>query len=108
MGDFCHSGGWFHLANQNRNMGGKCCSGIRQWNAMECFDRLDATGPLPYYCDVTGKNKNQLYGWDEGLIRHDATTCLSAAKRGQHLEPAKCDRAVRWEQIESFLPEETI
>ncbi|CAK0844634.1 unnamed protein product, partial [Prorocentrum cordatum] len=31
----------FHLANRDPARGDKCCSGIRLWNSLECFDRLD-------------------------------------------------------------------
>eukprot|EP00929_Paragymnodinium_shiwhaense_P104737 TRINITY_DN69431_c0_g1_i1.p1 TRINITY_DN69431_c0_g1~~TRINITY_DN69431_c0_g1_i1.p1 ORF type:complete len:778 (-),score=178.88 TRINITY_DN69431_c0_g1_i1:44-2377(-) len=107
----CRHASWLHLANQDPKRGGKCCSGIRQWNAMECFDRLDQTGPLPYYCDITGHNANQQYYYGEdGLIRHQLDhTCLSESPDGQHLAPSTChpDKATVWEQIDSFVPVET-
>merc|ERR1711939_38426 len=75
----CTDASWFHLANQDAQKKWKCCSGIRQWNAMECFDRLDPKGPLAYWCDVTGKNDNQQYHWEPSdIIRHPLTQqCLS-------------------------------
>lgn len=106
----CSEGSWFHLANQNLKKDRKCCSGIRQWNAMECFDRLDATGPLAYWCDVAGVNDNQQYLWgDDGIIRHPMTSsCLSvSATNNRDMASVPCDSATKWEQIEGFLPEET-
>lgn len=104
----CDKATWFHGSNQNHLKGGHCCSGIRHWNAMECFDRLDPTGPLAYWCDVAGHNENQKYLWeDDGLIHHPLTkNCLSV--HGANMVPAPCDRATKWERIEEFVPPETI
>eukprot|EP00928_Gymnodinium_smaydae_P072736 TRINITY_DN56039_c0_g1_i1.p1 TRINITY_DN56039_c0_g1~~TRINITY_DN56039_c0_g1_i1.p1 ORF type:complete len:606 (-),score=64.37 TRINITY_DN56039_c0_g1_i1:75-1892(-) len=101
----CSSATWFHQANQDPSKGGKCCSGIRQWNSMDCMDRLDDTGPIPYFCDITGKNQNQLYRWDNsGVIRH-GQSCLS--QKDNHLAPTSCDIATIWSKVDAFSPEET-
>jgi len=86
----------------------KCGSGIREWNTLDCFDRLDKTGPLPYNCDVTGKNENQQYLWDSsGRIRHFHGKCLVVDSH-KKLQAANCDEsATRWERIAEFAPEET-
>jgi glycosyltransferase involved in cell wall biosynthesis len=86
----------------------KCCSGIREWNALECLDTIDAHGPTAYQCDVTGKNRNQQYIFDnEDRIRHQGGKCLNPdASRGK-LVAGDCDKGARWEQIEGFVPEET-
>eukprot|EP00929_Paragymnodinium_shiwhaense_P059851 TRINITY_DN29943_c0_g2_i1.p1 TRINITY_DN29943_c0_g2~~TRINITY_DN29943_c0_g2_i1.p1 ORF type:complete len:661 (+),score=126.89 TRINITY_DN29943_c0_g2_i1:152-2134(+) len=84
-----------------------CCSGIRQWRALECFDRLDANGPFAYACDLVGSNGNQQYRFDdEGRIVHFSGQCVSTGE-GNALQSAACDSATRWEQIETFEPAET-
>lgn len=102
----CRKAAKFHFANRQKHTG-KCCSGIRQWNTMECFDRLDPRGPLPYYCDVTGGNENQQYTFDKdaGLIKHVSGKCVSTT--GSALSATDCREAVKWEVIEEFIPEET-
>merc|ERR1711908_71576 len=86
----------------------QCCSGFRQWNAMECFDRFDASGPLPYFCDVTGHNQHQLYTWrDDGRIQYSEGQCLGEGTDGRSTAPVDCNGAPAWESIESFLPDET-
>jgi len=105
----CREASWFHLANQNPKNSSKCCSGIRQWNAMECFDRLDAQGVFPYYCDVTGKNDNQHYFLtQENTIRHPySSSCVSLAAGGNRLVSEPCESATKWDRAESFVPLET-
>mmetsp|Transcript_170452 Transcript_170452/g.546579 ORF Transcript_170452/g.546579 Transcript_170452/m.546579 type:complete len:694 (-) Transcript_170452:54-2135(-) len=85
----------------------KCCSGIREWNTLDCFDRLDTAGPLAYNCDITGKNENQQYLWDSsGRIRHFSGTCLTEGP-DHKIKASDCEGAGAWEEIEPFLPEET-
>lgn len=84
----------------------KTGSGIREWNSLHCFDRLDDGGPLPYQCDLAGKNVNQKYIWDQsGRIRHLSGLCLDV--EGNNLAKASCDKAATWERIEDFAPLET-
>lgn len=106
VGD-CFHGAWFHLANQDVDSKHKCCSGIRVWNEMDCFDRLDPTGPLPYFCDITGNNANQLYRLgSDSRIRH-GDVCLSVGSSSSVLVPEPCEKATLWIQVEDFVPEET-
>lgn len=98
----------FHFGNRDPKKGGRCCSGIREWNTLECFDRLDPTGPLPYYCDVTGSNQNQQW-WmrEDGRIEHgNDGRCLGVAG-GNSLVPSDCEAAPSFEQIDKFPPPET-
>jgi len=84
----------------------KTGSGIREWNSLHCFDRLDDTGPLPYQCDLAGKNMNQKYIWDQsGRIRHLSGLCVD--NHGQNLARSPCHKAATWERIEDFPPLET-
>lgn len=104
----CGSGAQFHLSNQNPKKEGRCCSGIRQWNTLECLDALQPkTGPLAYFCDVTGANANQQYWIDDasGLIHHGGGRCVSTDHN--KLVPADCHKATRWRRIESLAPSET-
>jgi len=106
----CSEASWFHLANRDRNKNHQCCSGIRQWNAMECFDRLDPTGPLAYWCDIGGTNDNQQYFFgDDGFVRHplDQKCLIPSPDGGSDINPSSCAVASRWEKIDSFVPEET-
>jgi len=100
----------FHFGNRDPKKGGRCCSGIREWNTLECFDRLDPTGPLPYYCDVTGNNGNQQW-WmrEDGRIEHgNDGRCLGIAKSSStSLAPVSCEDAPRFEQADKFPPPET-
>jgi len=84
----------------------RCCSGLREWNAMECLDRLDPNGPIAYNCDVSGWNANQQYFFDNGLIRHSSGKCLSV-KDVYSLVAENCEKATRWEKIQEFIPDET-
>eukprot|EP00408_Alexandrium_pacificum_P005506 CAMPEP_0171229518 /NCGR_PEP_ID=MMETSP0790-20130122/38922_1 /TAXON_ID=2925 /ORGANISM="Alexandrium catenella, Strain OF101" /LENGTH=378 /DNA_ID=CAMNT_0011695701 /DNA_START=58 /DNA_END=1194 /DNA_ORIENTATION=+ len=104
----CDSGAtYFHFGNQDPKQSGNCCSGIRIWDSLQCFDRLDPTGPLPYFCDVTGHNLNQQYRLSaDGLIRHGFGQCLSAGSNGQ-LAAADCGSATHWERDGAFRPKET-
>merc|ERR1712217_231934 len=86
---------------------GKCCSGIREWNSIDCFDELKSNGPRASYCDVSGKYMDQHYIFEEsGRIRHNSGKCISVGKN-QKIKSADCEKATRWERIKSFLPEET-
>jgi len=86
---------------------GVCCSGIREWNSIDCFDELKDNGPRASYCDVSGSYSEQHYIFEEsGLIRHNSGKCVSASEHGT-LKPADCAQATRWDRIQSFLPEET-
>lgn len=88
--------------------GKKCCSGIREWNTMECFDRPDQNGPLAYFCDTMGKNANQQYLFGEdGRIRHQSGVCISVASDGHRLTTGDCEKASLWERVEARMPEET-
>merc|ERR1712216_623553 len=104
----CDRASWFHLANQDPKKGQKCCSGIREWNAMECFDKLDHEGVHPYYCDITGKNENQAYSFTaDDHIQHPYTgQCISVTSSGQ-MTSSSCDAASAWERHESRKPSET-
>jgi len=102
----------FHFGNMSPEKGGKCCSGIRLWNSLECFDRFDETGPLPYFCDVTGQNMNQR--WDvlsDGRIRQSGTSggkCLGVTDTlGLRRVDCEQGQAERFEQADAFIPEET-
>lgn len=86
----------------------KCCSGIREYNTMNCLDALKNDGPIPYQCDVVGINTNQQYHFQpDGQIRHYSGQCLGATV-GNTLTAVDCDlpSTTRWEQVEEFLPEE--
>ncbi|CAE7639946.1 gly-6 [Symbiodinium sp. CCMP2592] len=83
-------------------------SGIRLWNSIECFDRLDPTGPIVYFCDITGQNQNQQYLLDaKGLIRHASGRCVSVNAKPTQLAAVPCKGAREWEVIEQFVPSET-
>lgn len=97
----------FHFGNQDPKLNGACCSGIRMEDSLECFDRFDTTGPLPYYCDVTGKNYNQQWKMDEeGHIRHGSGKCLTVSQQAS-LGQADCQTATRFTQADIALPVET-
>jgi len=104
----CTRASWFHLANQDPKKGHRCCSGIREWNAMECFDKLDHEGVHPYYCDITGRNDNQHYFFtDDGRLSHPYSgQCISVSGSGQ-MTVSSCGVAATWERIESKIPSET-
>jgi len=86
----------------------KCCSGVREWNTIECWDKLEASGPWPSYCDMMGTWTLQHYLFDEsGLIWHDSGQCVSEDAQARKASAADCGSAVRWEQVDSFEPEET-
>merc|ERR1711871_1089104 len=102
---------YFHFANQKsgKRAEGKCCSGLRLWNSLECFDRFDIEGPLPYYCDVTGKNHNQQWRLlEDGRIAHASYTskqCVHLAETYGKLVPGPCDsNAAIFHKADSFLP----
>lgn len=83
-------------------------SGIRLWNAIECFDRLDPTGPILYFCDLAGSNQNQQYFLDQrGRLRHSSGNCVSADPAQQKLRSSQCQDASEWEKVEGFTPVET-
>lgn len=117
--DWCHGDcAWVFGACVNRELHDgaldraprrKCCSGIRQWNTMECFDRLDAeSGPLAYFCDVMGGNGNQQYLFgNDGKIRHQTGQCVDVQTDGRRLKVGSCKTTALWEQIEAREPEET-
>mmetsp|Transcript_62451 Transcript_62451/g.195776 ORF Transcript_62451/g.195776 Transcript_62451/m.195776 type:complete len:310 (+) Transcript_62451:3-932(+) len=93
---------------QRRKKGQKCCSGIREWNSLQCFDRPDTSGPISYQCDVMGNNENQQYFFDpSGHIRHVAGKCVCIGKH-RHLAMKDCGpSSTAWEQVETFFPPET-
>ncbi|CAK9012791.1 unnamed protein product [Durusdinium trenchii] len=81
-------------------------SGIRLWNTIECFDRLDPTGPILYFCDISGHNLNQQYLLDrKGHMRHASGHCVSADE--SRLRSSTCEDASLWEKIDGFVPVET-
>lgn len=104
----CDRASWFHLANQDPKKGHQCCSGIREWNAMECFDKLDHEGVHPYYCDVIGRNENQAYAFTpEGRIEHPYTgECISVTFDGK-MTNSPCSTASTWERYLTKKPSET-
>lgn len=105
----CLSKKTFERMKKQRPKKQKCCSGIREWNSLDCFDRPDPTGPIAYQCDVTGNLENQQYVFDgAGHIRHATGKCVSVGKEKKRLGMTNCDSsATAWEQVESFFPEET-
>merc|ERR1712190_534010 len=81
-------------------------SGIREWNTVNCLDRLDPTGPLPYFCDIHGTNTNQQYVFDvEGRLRHFSGKCVNLGA-GSKLVAGSCADATKWELISDFEPDE--
>merc|ERR1712183_465592 len=81
-------------------------SGIREWNTMTCFDRLDPTGPLPYFCDIHGTNTNQQYVLDaEGRLRHFTGKCVILSSG--NIRSGPCTDLTRWEIIDAFEPDES-
>ena len=94
------------LASPNMS---RAFSGIRLWNSIECFDRLDPTGPIVYFCDITGQNQNQQYLLDsQGLIRHSSGRCVSVNAKATQLTATPCEAARQWEVVEGFVPAETL
>jgi len=93
--------------NQRRNKAVEpCCSGIREWNSLDCFDVLGANGPQPYQCDLSGSNANQQYFWDaSGRIFHGSGKCIDV--KHKKVASSECEEAARWEEIEHFVPQET-
>jgi len=86
----------------------KCCSGIRHYGTMFCFDRLDATGPLPYQCDTMGVNSNQQFVFhSNGIIRHSSGLCLVATPDNK-LAASDCSlpNITRWDKLEEYQPPE--
>mmetsp|Transcript_32190 Transcript_32190/g.75581 ORF Transcript_32190/g.75581 Transcript_32190/m.75581 type:complete len:616 (+) Transcript_32190:153-2000(+) len=81
----------------------KCCSGIREYKSLNCFDSLGDGGPLSYQCDVTGGNGNQQYIFgSDGFIHHSSGRCLIAS--GERVLPSTCDNKAElvWEKIDTF------
>ncbi|CAE8621737.1 unnamed protein product [Polarella glacialis] len=86
----------------------KCCSGIRDWNSLDCWDTLNNDGPSPYFCDVTGKNANQQYIWAaDGRLRHWTGKCVSEVPKRDKLRSHDCADSTEWEKIDIFEPPET-
>eukprot|EP00971_Amphidinium_carterae_P187897 3729828-Amphidinium_carterae.1 len=82
-----------------------CCSGIREYKSLNCFDSLGDGGPLSYQCDVTGMNSNQQYLFThDGLIHHSTGKCLMATKDNQMRPTKDCVERpeLQWERIETF------
>eukprot|EP00403_Amphidinium_massartii_P025851 CAMPEP_0178395452 /NCGR_PEP_ID=MMETSP0689_2-20121128/13226_1 /TAXON_ID=160604 /ORGANISM="Amphidinium massartii, Strain CS-259" /LENGTH=595 /DNA_ID=CAMNT_0020016107 /DNA_START=54 /DNA_END=1841 /DNA_ORIENTATION=+ len=102
-----------HWANRDPHADNlDCCSGIRQWNTMHCFDTMESGGPLAYWCDVTGHNQNQQYIFrKDGRIEHSRTRlqskCLGMQANGIALELQPCQSATVWEEADAFRPEES-
>eukprot|EP00929_Paragymnodinium_shiwhaense_P074537 TRINITY_DN38158_c0_g1_i2.p1 TRINITY_DN38158_c0_g1~~TRINITY_DN38158_c0_g1_i2.p1 ORF type:complete len:777 (-),score=190.19 TRINITY_DN38158_c0_g1_i2:756-3086(-) len=102
-----------HVEQMPKQEPKKCCSGIRQWNSLDCFDDLEAHGPRPSWCDITGGWKEQIYLFDErGIVRHFNGKCLGvdAERQPMGLKPIDCagDNVDEWDQVEEFMPEETL
>lgn len=84
----------------------KCCSGIREYKSMYCFDAMKPSGPISYQCDVGGGNNNQQYIFhSDGRIRHSSGSCLATV--GDSLAPADCSlpAATRWDRAEEYEPD---
>ncbi|CAJ1353188.1 unnamed protein product [Effrenium voratum] len=82
-------------------------SGLRLWNSIECLDRLDASGPILYFCDITGHNLNQQYIFDRrGVLHHGSGKCVTVDS-ANHIVAGACEGASQWEKIEMFVPAET-
>jgi len=83
-----------------------CCSGVREWNSLDCFDTLGSGGPTGYQCDLTGQNSNQQYMWSgNGRIMHSSGKCVDV--KHHKVASGDCEHAALWEEIEPFLPKET-
>mmetsp|Transcript_89959 Transcript_89959/g.196937 ORF Transcript_89959/g.196937 Transcript_89959/m.196937 type:complete len:677 (+) Transcript_89959:47-2077(+) len=101
----CMKNAKFESLKQKTKSDLSCCSGIREWNSMDCWDRPSRTGPSPYSCDLTGTNANQQYYWDgQGHFRHYEGECLR--EEGDQLLVGSCDKATGFEESENFEPEE--
>merc|ERR1711933_498366 len=86
---------------------GTCCSGIREWDTMECFEGKDGNAaPQSAKCDVTGRWDPQHYMFDDaGRIMHSSGKCIGVG--GRSLVATDCNMAPYWEQAESVAPRET-
>jgi len=87
----------------------KTGSGLREWNGVDCLDRLDESGPIPYNCDITGVNQNQKYSWESsGVIRSFNGKCLYVDS-GLHVRGRECEKGptTKFERIEPFTPPES-
>lgn len=89
----------------------KCCSGIREYKSMYCFDALRPSGPIAYQCDVGGGNNNQQYIFGaDGRIHHSSGQCVAVAGEmasASELTSADCSlpAATRWERVEEYEPD---
>jgi len=53
----------FHVANRDRSQqGSPCCSGINNWNFLQCLDGSGVGSPLrTFECAIAGTNRNQYF-----------------------------------------------
>jgi glycosyltransferase involved in cell wall biosynthesis len=90
-----------------------CCSGLREWNSLDCMENLraDPAGPGTALCDVAGAATLQHYSFESGgHIRHYSGLCISQDPAGGQYPKAvgaKCEGAHRFEIADAFEPEET-
>lgn len=84
-----------------------CCSGIREWNSLDCWAGLGGNGPGTALCDITGHSTDQQFIFDgSGHVWHGSGECLGV-KEGHQLKKGQCSTAEQWEMIEGFEPLET-
>eukprot|EP00435_Cladocopium_sp_Y103_P030968 s3310_g7.t2 len=80
-----------------------CCSGVREWNSLDCWAELTGHGPETALCDITGRSTSQQFMFDDdGHIWHSSGECLGV--NGEKLKKGKCATAEKWEIIDSFEP----
>ncbi|CAJ1336327.1 unnamed protein product [Effrenium voratum] len=83
-----------------------CCSGIREWNSLDCWAGLTGKGPETALCDVTGHSTSQQFIFDaDGHIWHGTGECLGVKDGG--LKKGQCATAEQWDMLEAFEPFET-
>ncbi|CAK9058214.1 unnamed protein product [Durusdinium trenchii] len=84
-----------------------CCSGIREWNSLDCWADLTGKGPETALCDITGRSSPQQFMFDDdGRIWHSTGECLGV-KDGEELKKGHCASAEKWEIVDAFEPFET-
>lgn len=83
-----------------------CCSGVREWNSLDCWAELTGHGPGTALCDITGRSTSQQFMFDDdGHIWHSSGECLGI--NGGKLKKGQCATAEKWEMVDSFEPFET-
>lgn len=74
----------WHLGNRDRTKsGGTCCSGIMNWNFLQCLDALALGGELrTYECAITGESPNQFFHLSpEGDLKWRDTGCVGISEQ---------------------------